>query len=1043
MFPLFVVGQLNNIRFEHISSENIKIVKGLSQNTVFCMMQDSKGFLWFGTWDGLNKFDGYNFTIFEPNSFNKNQDLSNPTIHAIFEDSKGDIWVGTENGLNRLDKNTLIFTQYKNNPNDVNSISNDTINSIVEDENGFIWFGTKNGLNKFDKKNNKFYQFKNLPNDKRSLSNNKINYLYFDKNHILWVATEKGLNTFNTIKGLVITYYYKSSDKTGLSSDTIHSLCEDKEGFVWIGTENGLDKLDIPKRTIIHYQNKTSNINSLSENKVFSVYIDKNDLIWIGTFGGGLNFYNKKTDKFIHYYNEPNVENSLTHNVVYSIFEDKSGIIWVCTAKGVNKIIKNSNRFNLYQYVSNTSNSLNNNIIWCFYEDKENILWIATDKGINKLNRNTGKYSYIVHENNNINSLSNNNVRNIYQDKTGIFWIGTYGYGLNKYNPQTNKFTRYLSNDKEKNTILNDFIYNVCEDNNGNIWIATGKGISKYDNKTNTFYNYIHDTENKNSLSHNLVFTLYFDKAGYLWACTYDGLNRIDIKNNKYIIYKRDLDNLNSLSDNSIFTIYEDDKGIIWIGTFNGGLNQLDPKTGEIHSYTEKDGLSNNMVYAILEDNHNHLWLSTNNGLSRFDKKDHSFVNFDVNDGLQSHEFNFGAAYKSSNGELFFGGMNGFNSFIPEEVVHNDYIPPIVISSFKILNEVQKKTISDGDTIKLSYNQNFFSFEFAALDYRNPYKNKYAYKLENFDKYWNYCNADKRFAEYTKVVPGTYKLIIKGTNNEGLWNEKGISIVIIIRPAWWNTWTFRIFFGILITSILWFIIFRRVRQIRKRNALEKKMLSIEKHFFELEQKALQLQMNPHFIFNSLNSIQSFILNNNVDKAVMYLSKFSQLMRTILANSREQEISIQDEIKSLTYYLDLEKLRFDNKFDYYISLDKSIDAEFIAIPPMIIQPYVENAILHGINHRKDKGKLIITFALNDNYIICNIEDNGVGREKAAEIEKTSGLTHKPRGMMIIKERIDLINRQNSEKINVKIIDLKNNDGVSSGTKIEIILPLKDI
>ncbi len=614
---------------------------------------------------------------------------------------------------------------------------------------------------------------------------------------------------------------------------------------------------------------------------------------------------------------------------------------------------------------------------------------------------------------------------------------------MNKYDPKTNKITRYLKGIPYENSLKSEFIYDVCEDNNGNLWIATGWGLSKLNLKENKFTNYVHSDVNKNSLCHNLVYSIYFDKAGYLWACTYDGLNKIDIENEKFTVFRNDPDDINSLSDNSIFTIYEDDKGIYWIGTFNGGLNQYNPKTGEMRAYTEKDGLANNMVYAILEDGHNHLWLSTNNGLSRFDKKSHSFVNFDVNDGLQSHEFNFGAAFKTKKGELFFGGMNGFNSFIPEEVIHNDYIPPIVISSFKILNEIQKREILDGDTINLDHDQNFFSFEFSALDFRNPFKNKYAYKLENYDKYWNYTNADKRFAEYTKVVPGTYRLIIKGTNNDGLWNEKGISLTIIIRPAWWNTWIFRICFGLFALSIIWIIIFRKFRQVKLKNRMEKKMLSIEKHFFELEQKALQLQMNPHFIFNSLNSIQSFILNNNVDKAVMYLSKFSQLMRMILANSREQEISIQDELKSLTYYLELEKLRFDNKFDYIVSVDKEIDAEFVAIPPMIVQPYVENAILHGINHRKDKGKIAIIFALCGSNIVCTIEDNGVGREKATEIESASGLTHKPRGMIIIKERIELINKQSSEKILVTIHDLKNSDGSAAGTKVEILLPIKDI
>jgi hypothetical protein len=414
-----------------------------------------------------------------------------------------------------------------------------------------------------------------------------------------------------------------------------------------------------------------------------------------------------------------------------------------------------------------------------------------------------------------------------------------------------------------------------------------------------------------------------------------------------------------------------------------------------------------------------------------------------VKDGIQSSEFNQNAALKTKDGEFLLGGMNGFNAFYPGDINQNKYIPPIVITCFKKYNEVQKSEINDEDTIELSYKDNFFSFEFSALDYSNPSKNKYAYKLEHFDKDWIYCDANKRFAEYTKVSPGIYKFRVNGTNCDGVWNEKGVSVTIIINPPWWATWMFRIPFIFFVIFTGWYIITRRFRQLSKKHEMEKKVLEIEKQLFDLEQKALQLQMNPHFIFNSLNSIQSFIVNNDSDKATLYLAKFAQLMRLILANSREQFVPVKDEIKVLIYYMDIENLRFDNKFDYKITVDPEIDDDFVGIPPMIIQPYVENAILHGIIHKKEKGNISIILSLRKENIHCVVEDDGVGREKAMEIKNNSGFEHKSRGMIITKERLEILNKQIKGQISVNVFDLKDENGIAKGTKVEIIIPFKEI
>ncbi|NTW32047.1 MAG: histidine kinase [Bacteroidetes bacterium] len=520
-------------------------------------------------------------------------------------------------------------------------------------------------------------------------------------------------------------------------------------------------------------------------------------------------------------------------------------------------------------------------------------------------------------------------------------------------------------------------------------------------------------------------------------------MNRYDPKTNKFITFKHIPNNHQSLSSNRVFGIFEDSEGVLWIGTMGGGLNRFDRKTGLFKHYTEKDGLANNMVYCILEDNAGNLWMTTNNGISKFNVKTETFVNYDIKDGVQSSEFNQNAALKTKNGLFFLGGMNGFNAFDPLKIVQNHFVPPVVITSFKKFNEVQKNEIDNNDTIFLEYNENFFSFEFSSLDFSNPIKNSFAYKLENFDKDWIFCDANRRFAEYTKVSPGIYVFHVKGTNSDGLWNKKGMSVVVIISPPWWATWSFRISFSLFLIFILWYVIRLRFMQIRKKHEIEKKVLEIEKQLFDLEQKSLRLQMNPHFIFNSLNSIQSFIVNNDSDKAIHYLAKFAQLMRLILSNSSEPFVPIKDELKALTYYMEIENLRFGNKFEYSIKIDPEIDDDFIGIPPMVIQPYVENAILHGIIHKKGKGKISISFTMQDESLICHVEDDGVGREKSAELKANSGLKHKSKGMIITKERLEILNKQVKGRISVNVMDLKNKDGFPVGTKVEIIIPFKEI
>jgi hypothetical protein len=579
------------------------------------------------------------------------------------------------------------------------------------------------------------------------------------------------------------------------------------------------------------------------------------------------------------------------------------------------------------------------------------------------------------------------------------------------------------------------------QDRNGNIWVGTGKGVSIMAEGTD-YFKTLSKESGELRLTGNVVWYTYEDSKGFIWVCTTEGLNRLDPNLRTINQFLHDPNDPNSISSNRVFSIYEDETGIYWIGTMGGGLNRYDPETGIFKAYKEKHGLPNNVVYATIEDNDGKLWITTNWGMSKFNKLTETFVNYDALDGIQSNEFNAGAFFKNEKGEIFVGGMNGFNIFLPSDIRTNHNIPRIAITGFRIFNELTDLVIDQGDTINLRYSDNFFSFEFSALDYTNPAKNWYHYRMEGYDPEWTISNPDRRYAEYRNVSPGTYTFHVTGTNNDGLWNPEGLSVTVIIRPPWWQTWTFRVILLVVILSLGRGLVYWRMKYIRRKHEIEKRMLSIEKQVFELEQKALRLQMNPHFIFNSLNAIQNFVITNDTYKAVNYLAKFSHLMRMILANSIQSYIPLKDELKALTYYMDLEKLRFDDKFEYFMDLDATIDTEFIEVPPMLLQPYVENSIIHGLVQLDGKGMLTVGVRKKKDTLICFVQDNGIGREKANQIREQSGIKRQPRGMMITQERLEILNKQRKKSFAVKVIDLKDEQGQATGTRVEISIQFKE-
>ncbi len=1017
--------------FDRFLSENIRVERGLSQNTVYTLLQDTDGFLWMGTWDGLNKFDGYNFT-----TYNKENGLTNEAIRALYQ--HGDvIWVGTESGLNAISLKDGSVKQFFA-QGDTASLSDNWINHITADHRGMLWISTARGLTELDPAHLTFRQVfsRDYGNPIRS---NYFNMLVQDKNQNYWIATSHGL-VFVDEKTLQVTRYFHSpSDSTSLPDNHVNCLLFDPQQRLWIGTKNGIALFDAETQRFTVPKNRIFETMEAPQKEILALFYE-NETLWIGTNGAGLLLYQPTTNMVQRNVNVPNRNFSLSDNRVFTVYRDRQGVIWVGSFNGLNRLNENAPRFRTYRNHPDYPNSLSNNSVWAFAEDVNTNIWIGTEDGISVLDRKSGSYSFMKHIAGNPNSLSGNQIRTIRADSLGNMWIGTRYNGLNHYNTKTKTFTRFRNNPRDGFSLPDDFVLSVATEKLPVVWVGTDKGLGKLNTKTGLFTNYLHQTGNPKSLPDNKIYDLLVDSKGRLWVCTADGLALYNELTNDFKVYRIPslLDQNRLVIVNKFFSMREAGDGTFWIGTRSGGLVHFDADKESFKVFTDRDGLPNNVTYMALEDLRGDIWVTTNWGLTRFSTAGKVFTNYEVSDGLQSNEFNFNAGLRASNGELFFGGMNGFNAFFPEEIKVNQLAPVIQITSFKLFGKPQTKKLNKGDTIVLKYDDNVFSFEFAALDFSNPTKIKYRYMLTAYDESWIDRDANQRYAEYAKVSPGTYTFKVIASNSDGFWNEEGVEVHLLIRSPWYGTWLFRLLVMLTLVLLVYLIVFLRMRSVRKTHEVELKYLDLEKQLFALEQKALQLQMNPHFLFNSLNSIQSFIVNNDINNAIYYLSKFSQLMRRTLANSRESYVPLRDEMQALQLYVEIEKLRFNDKFEYQITIDPEIDEGFVEIPPMIIQPYVENAIIHGLMHKTEKGNLIIDLRLEGDNILFTIEDNGVGRERAAEIRRESGIERKSRGMMITGERLEILNQYTKDTYTVNVVDLFDEKGQAAGTRVLITI-----
>ncbi len=835
IFAGFGQGLNSNLRFGRISVD-----KGLSQAKVYCTYQDSQGYLWFGTEDGLNKYDGYSFEIYKYNPTD-NKAISNNIVRCIFEDSKQNLLVGTDNGLNIYNRGNGSFKRLQNNPADKNSISNDIISSIAEDKNGVVWIGTSNGLNTFDASTGKFSLIPSLPADPGSLSSNAISSLLLDKSGTLWVGTvSDGLNALNTKSRKWIRYYHDGNNPNSISENEITCLSQDKSGNIWAGTVNGgVNVINPQTGKATHYTQD----NGLSSNSVFSVLEDKNGHIWIGTLGGGLISIDRNTGKKTNYLHNAQNSESLSNNKIWNLFEDNAGTIWIATSEGLSFYNRTLAKFITYQ-VNPVSGG--NNSVFSVYEDRQGNIWTGIlGGGLNLFDRKEEKFV-----NERFASLSHpllrfNNVFAIAEDSDAVLWVGTSD-GLLSYDKTRGIVKQYKNIPSDPTSLSNNYIRCIYKDRTGVLWIGThGGGLNAFHPKTGKFTVFRNNPSNPSSLSNDVVMNVFEDKQGILWIATYGGgINRYDRTSGKFESFQNDINNPGSINSNFIHSIYEDDNGLLWIGTYGGGINLLKDGGKTFLHFTENDGLPNNIVNGISPDAKGNLWISTNSGVCKLIPRslDSKIVAstriYNIQDGMQN-KFNENAAFTGMMGWLYFGGNQGLNAFHPDSITDNKVVPPVVITRFYLFEKPARMDtlITNERTLKLNYKQNFFTFEFAGLNFLLPEKNRYAYKMEGLNDEWIEFGT-RRYVTFTNVDPDHYIFKVKACNNDGIWNEEGISIDITITPPFWKTWWFTGLSALGITLLIFSYIRIRTNTLVKQNVLLEEKVHVRTH--ELQEKNVEL-----------------------------------------------------------------------------------------------------------------------------------------------------------------------------------------------------------
>ncbi len=975
--------------------KSINVDNGLPQNTVLSVLQDKKGYLWVATYDGLSKYNGLEFKVYK-NEINNVNSISNNKVNKLFEDKIGRIWVGTVDGLNLFDPEKESFTRFKIS----GSNQGCTVLSIAEDSKEVLWIGTNSGLFYVDTRNIKP---KNTVITRSAICRDKkTECLYIDRDKHLWIGSGQTLKIYDPVKARLLSVPVQLKQSKELAGTVIRNISQDVDNNYWIATEtNGLFYYNAKTANCINYDQN----NGLLSNTVRAVLETGNHIIWVGT-KKGLNIINTQTGDISGYSNDPFNPNSLSQNSIRDIFKDNESNVWIGTFNGgLNCVYSQFDNFYYLGLKKGGSNNLSYDIINAIFQDRDGNFWVGTDDGgLNKVD-NGLQYNHSYYQYNGASrELLGNSIKSIAEHTDpNKLWIAT-GSGLSVFDKRTNAFENTHILPKPN---VPGFIQNfVLLKDKGGMWIGTNFSGLYYLENSGALHSY-HTTENR-------ILALYKD-GNDLWVGTADnGLNHLDIGTKVLTSYRANPNKSNNLTNDAVLSVFKDSHQRLWIGTDGGGMNYFDTKTRKFYSITETQGIANNTIHSILEDKSGRLWLSTNKGLScigfkkfnvSFDRDAVSVANYSVEDGLQSNQFTTGAALKANSGNLVFGGINGLTAFDPARIKINKVKPAIVFTDFLILNKpvsfnVQgaplQKPIDETDEITLNHGQTFFSIKFAALNYINPQKNQFAFKLDGFsDNDWHYV-GNQQMATYTNLDPGTYYFKLKAANNDGIWNNSPRVLKINILPPWWKTYyAYAGYLALVICLLYLFNIYSKKTE-RLKNDLKYESINHAKDQ-ELARKQLSFFVNiSHEIKTPLTMIMAPLekmiemnLGNNKLQHQLGLMQRNgeRLMRLVnqLLDKKKLETGhmyIQAAEADIVGFVQEIVLAFNGlgrAKNISIKLDTDVDELKICFDGDKLEKVFYNLLSNAIKFTYNYGRIVVRISqpANEDVVAIAVEDNGCG------------------------------------------------------------------
>jgi ligand-binding sensor domain-containing protein len=988
IFVEIILAQKSEITFQRFTTE-----KGLPDNFISSIVQDQNGFLWIGTGHGLVRYDGYHFKAYENNPNNPNS-ISSNTIDCVVLgtfNNKPALWVGTKSGgLNVLDLGTESFKNWQHQSDNPYSISHNWVNTIHQLNDSTIYIGTYGGgINLFNTKTEKFQNWQFTSESMESVRQNLIEDIFFNRtdSSFIWVATNAGLYTFN-----IKTKHYEEPWAShrfilkAINEKIIRTIHEDKQGLLWIGSwRSGLLCIDLKQISLKQWKDDPNNPSESGSFEITDILPGDEDNLWLGTFNNGLKFFDTHSEEFITWNYNPSNNSSISHNSIETIFKDKTGITWIGTFNGLNKMLTQRNPFKILQHDPDESNSLDNNYVWSVFEDTKGIIWIGTSTKLNRFDRKKGEISHLDPlPGRNPGAYSANAILTIIEEKNGNLWLGTFGAGLIKYNPDNGIYTKWLISEQEEGNNNLNMIYSIIEDDKtGRLWLATEAGTRLFDKDLERISIPPMGSQEHQPEINAHINTIYKSPNGSIWIGTLEsGLSLWDDDEQKFHRWSHNPEDPNSLSGNSITCIYmvNNDDNVVWIGTEGNGLNRLDLTRGKIKHWNQQDGLQSNSIHSILADSKNHLWISTDKGLSRFNPEDESFSHFEINAGTNS--FNFGpfAACGAQSGELFFGGSSGLLYFYPDQIQQKQSPSKLTLTDFRIFNHPVtigkdsplQKTIKNTNSLKLSYQEHLFSFEFAIMDFLAPEKNIYAYYLEGFHEEWVELGT-RNFVEFTNLEPGSYTFSVKGANSSGIWSNDNPSIHLTITPPFWETWWFRLITFILVIGILYTIYKIRVNSLLQ---IERTRTGIAR---DLHDDLSATLSSIYYFAAAIKEDRPKSLSKNASKFLSLISEGTseaqeKIQDIIWAINTENDSWDQVLLKCRRYASDL----LDSKdIDYQLEIPSDLAIHKLSMQQrrnfwMIYKEILTNVVKHS---RASKSN--ISIKSQNNKILLEISDNGVG------------------------------------------------------------------